>query len=188
MTVALIVTGALAALALSACGVGSASPGVAIIGATTTTTRPRPVAVTGNGAGGAKYRAALAYVACMRGHGVENFPDPTSNGSLNITFATGGKDGAPGTPGINRNSSQYLSASTDCRHLLPGGVPTPAQNARALAKGLKFAQCMRAHGVANFPDPTSAGVVHLNGIDPGSPQYENAQKVCQSVVPGSGSK
>jgi hypothetical protein len=188
MTVALIVTGAVAALALSACGVGSASPGVASIGSTTTTTRPAPVAVTGNGASSAKYRAALAYVSCMRQHGVTNFPDPTSNGTLNVTFATGGKDGAPGTAGISRNSSQYVTASTVCRHLLPGGVPTPAQNARALAKELQFAQCMRSHGVANFPDPTSAGVVRANGVDPGSPQFASAQTVCQSLVPGTGSK
>jgi hypothetical protein len=187
-TVALVVAGAVASLTLSACGVGSASPGVAIIGSTTTTARPSPAPVPGNGASNAKYRAALAYVSCMRDHGVANFPDPTSNGTLNVTYATGGKDGSPGTPGIDRNSSQYISASTDCRHLLPGGVPTPAQNARALAKGLKFAQCMRAHGVANFPDPTSAGVVHLNGVDPGSPQYQSAQKVCESVVPGTGAK
>src|SRR5215471_7282558 len=27
--------------------------------------------------------------------------------------------------------------------------------------GLKFSQCMRAHGVANFPDPNSQGEIHI---------------------------
>jgi hypothetical protein len=125
----------------------------------------------------------------MRSHGVPNFPDPTSNGTLNVNFQTGGKGGSPGSSGINRNSSQYISADQDCRHLLPGGVPTPAQNQLALVKGLKFAQCMRSHGIPNFPDPTAANAVHLGaGVDPGSPQFQNAQKICQNLVPGAGTK
>lgn len=184
----LVATVALVALGLSACGVGSVSPGVASIGPTTIVTRPPLAAGSGSGTLGAKYQAALRYVSCMRSHGVPNFPDPASNGSLNVKFATGGKDGAPASSGIDRMSSQYISADETCRHLLPGGVPTPAQNQLALAMGLKFAICMRKHGVANYPDPTTAGVVHLEGVDPSSPEFQSAQKVCQSLVPGMGSK
>ena len=118
-------------------------------------------------------------------HGVPNFPDPTSDGQINVNFASGGKGGAPGSSGIDRMSPQYISADQTCRHLLPGGVPTPAQDQQALAKGLKFARCMRSHGVPNFPDPSTAGVVHLGaGVDMSSPQFQDAQKVCQSLVPG----
>jgi hypothetical protein len=124
----------------------------------------------------------------MRSHGVSNFPDPTSDGQINVKFAYGGKDGAPRSSGIDRMSPQYLSADQTCRHLLPGGVPTPAQNQQALAKDLKFAQCMRSHGVSNFPDPTHAGVMHLIGVDQNSPQYQSAQKACESLVPGADSK
>jgi len=91
--------------------------------------------------------------------------------------------------GIDRMSPQYISADQTCRHLFPGGVPTPAQNQQALAKELKFAQCMRGHGVPNFPDPTMAGVVRLGaGVDPSSPQFQSAQKVCQALVPGTDTK
>ena len=41
------------------------------------------------GSGGStasKYKAALAYVGCMRSHGVPNFPDPTSDGQINVKF------------------------------------------------------------------------------------------------------
>lgn len=145
------------------------------------------------GSGGrtsAKYRDALAYVDCMRSHGVPRFPDPSSDGQINVDFAHGGKDGSPGSPGIDRNSPRYISADQTCRHLLPGGVPTPAQNQQALANGLKLAKCMRSHGVPNYPDPNPSdpGVVHLKGVDPSSPQFQTAQKACESVVPGYGSK
>jgi hypothetical protein len=177
-------------LVAAACGGGSASPGVANLGSTTTSTQAPSSKAAGNGANTtARYRAALAYVSCMRSHGVVNFPDPTSNGTLNVNFQTGGKDGSPVSSGINRNSSQYTSADKACRNLLPGGVPTPAQNQQALVKGLKFAQCMRSHGVPDFPDPTTGGVVHLGGgVDPSSPQFQSATKVCQSLVPGTGAK
>jgi hypothetical protein len=124
----------------------------------------------------------------MRSHGVANFPDPSSNGTLNDDFAFGGK-GGPISSGINRNSSQFIEASTACRHFLPGGVPTAAQNQLALSEGLKFAQCMRNHGEPNFPDPTTAGVVHVGaGVDPSSPEFQNAQTLCQALVPGAGPK
>jgi hypothetical protein len=177
-------------LLIGACG-GSPSSGVATLGSTTTTTQAAsspPPRSSGNPTAG--YEAALAYVDCMRSHGVANFPDPASNGQINVDFAHGGKDGSPASPGINRNSPLYISADQTCRPLLPGGVPTPAENQLALAKGLKFAQCMRRHGVPDYPDPnpTDPGVVRLIGVDPSSPQFETAQKMCQSIVPGTGSK
>jgi hypothetical protein len=116
----------------------------------------------------------------MRTHGEPDFPDPLSNGTLNFDFAAGGK-GGPSSSGIDRMSSQFIKASAACRPLLPGGVPTPTQKQLALAQQLKFAQCMRGHDVVNFPDPTSAGVVHLGGnLNPSSPKYQNAEKACQA--------
>jgi hypothetical protein len=176
-------------LLVAACGGGSASPGIASLGSTTTTTQTSSAQTAGSGGSTAsKYKAALKYVDCMRSHGVSNFPDPASDGQINVNFATGGKDGSPVSSGINRNSSQYISAARTCQHLRPGGVPTPAQNQQALARELRFAHCMQSHGVSNFPDPTNAGVVHLIGVDQNSPQYQSAQKACAALVPGVYSK
>jgi hypothetical protein len=177
------------ALLASACG-KSPSSGVANLGRITTTTATTSLPHGAKGSGpAAKYRAALAYVDCMRSHGVSAFPDPTSGGQINVNFATGGKDGSPASSGINRNSPSYLTADQACRHLLPGGVPTPAQTQLALAKGVKFAQCMRTHGEPSYPDPTSANVVHLGAnMDPSAPEFQSAQKTCASLLPGSGSK
>jgi hypothetical protein len=189
--VALIAVLAAMGFGLSACGGGSASQGVASVGSTTSTTQAPASQPAGNdGNTTAKYRAALAYVDCMRSHGVPNFPDPTSDGQINVDFAHGGKDGSHASSGIDRMSPQYISADQTCRHLLPGGVPTPAQNQQALAQELKFAQCMRNHGEPNYPDPNPSdpGVVRLIGVDQNSPQFQSAQQVCQTLVPGSGSK
>jgi hypothetical protein len=177
-------------LGLSACGGGASSIGVAGADSTARTQASSPSTPATDTSSTAKYRAALAYVDCMRSHGVANEPDPAANGDINVQFATGGKGGAPASSGIDRMAPQYVSADRTCRHLLPGGTPTPAQTERALAQAVKFAQCMRSHGVSNYPDPNPAdpGVVHLIGIDPNSPQVESAQKACQTLVPGANSK
>jgi hypothetical protein len=185
LVLALVCVGLLGA----ACG-GSPSAGVASLGSATTTTVAPSSAAGSAGKTTAAYRRALAYVDCMRSHGVPDFLDPSANGQINVDFAYGGKDGSPASPGIDRTSRQYISADKTCRHLLPGGIPTAAQNQRALARGLKFAQCMRSHGVPNYPDPnpSNPNVVHLIGVDPNSPQVQKAQKTCGSLVPAAGSK
>jgi hypothetical protein len=76
---------------------------------------------------------------------------------------------------------------------------TRAPSAVALrTDGIKFATCMRAHGVANFPDPSSvAGGVRIqqsqtagsglslsiNGVPVNAPAFEAAQKVCAKYLP-----
>jgi hypothetical protein len=44
---------------------------------------------------------------------------------------------------------------------------------------LRFAQCMRAHGVPNFPDPSSnGGLIIPNYIDTDGPAFKSAQQAC----------
>ena len=117
----------------------------------------------------------LAFSHCMQTHGVPNFPEPNSQGVVQAS-------------GINPSSPSFQSASKDCRHLLPnGGQPTPAQQAQALAQALKFSQCMRSHGISDFPDPQSAGggriSISLRGgpgsdLNPQNPQFQSAQTAC----------
>jgi hypothetical protein len=93
--------------------------------------------------------------------------------------------------GVNPQSSQFQTAQKVCAKLLPnGGVLSPAEVARMGERALKFSQCMRSHGVPDFPDPNiSGGGVRLtigggpSGIDPNSPQFKAAQKTCQSDLP-----
>jgi hypothetical protein len=50
-----------------------------------------------------------------------------------------------------------------------------------------FSQCMRSHGVPNFPDPTSNGNFINNGnFDTSSPAVQAAQKACRGLLPNGG--
>src|SRR5215510_4184697 len=151
------------ALVASACG-GSPGPGVAQVGSTTT------------GGGGSTSADPAAYSACMRRHGIPNFPDPDSHGRL--VFTTGS--------GINPRSPQFRAAQKACQRLLPnGGKPDAKAQAEFLKQALKFSQCMRKHGIPNFPDPQSSGsgigltIGKDSGIDPNSPQFKAAQHACE---------
>ncbi|HTC69416.1 MAG TPA: hypothetical protein VK662_07605 [Acidothermaceae bacterium] len=53
---------------------------------------------------------------------------------------------------------------------------------------LAYSQCMRSHGVPDFPDPVGNGlqvrVSPGSDLDPNAPQMQAAQKACQSLQPG----
>ena len=160
---------------------GSASPGVASLGNSATTTTSPAAASNSNGA--SAYQDAVKYATCMRSHGVDNFPDPTSSG-LFIN-----KRGLLNGQSVDTNSAQYASAQKTCQHLLAnGGQITPVQQQEALAQALKFVQCLRTHGVPNMPDPSTAGggVSIHPPVDPNSPQYQDAVQACRSLEPGGG--
>ena len=89
------------------------------------------------------------FSACMRKHGVTNFPDPNGQGVITIHSGMG----------IDPGSPAFRSARTVCDKLLPnGGQPTPAQIAQQQQKLLAFSACMRAHGLKDFPDPSNGGL------------------------------
>ena len=53
-----------------------------------------------------------------------------------------------------------------------------------LAAAAKFAACMRAHGVKNFPDPTlnAQGLRPTVHVDKHSPAFQTAQQACGSLL------
>lgn len=133
----------------------------------------------------------VAYADCMRAHGV----DITVNSSGD--FSESSSSTSSGTP------PQTTQAAQDaCQHLLPGGgQSSQARQLSHLEQALKYAQCMRAHGVPNFPDPVSDGngvysfgapqAAPSNGagtggggINPNSAAYQKASQACQPIMPG----
>ena len=134
--------------------------------------------------------AMLAFVDCMRDHGVD-MPDPefTADGGV-IMRADGGGDapeqgmsGGPGDPGFDE-------AQEACGSLIEGTVRDidPEQQAEIQAQALAFAQCMREHGV-EMPDPRfdADGRVSIMVGGPDSPRIDPdvmqaAQEACGGLM------
>ncbi len=54
-----------------------------------------------------------------------------------------------------------------------GGTHTNSYLNRAIA----YSQCMRSHGVPDFPDPNKQGYLVID-LDPSAPAFQSAQKAC----------
>lgn len=121
---------------------------------------------------------AVDYSQCMRSHGVPDYPDPTSSGGVPKVSAQH----------LGVSGSQYQTASQACRHLLPNGGSgmTQAQVQQMRVLALRYARCMRAHGVANFPDPAGDGHYPdaLEHRAENSPRFPAASRTCDRLVPG----
>jgi hypothetical protein len=135
------------------------------------------------------YSQALAFSRCMRTHGVSDFPDPKTNGR-GIQLSVGPNSG------VNPQDPAFQAAQKACQHLMPGGGPGSGHpSAQDKAQMLKVSQCMRAHGIGDFPDPTTSqpspgkgfgmaigrnGVFLAipNSIDVQSPAFKRAAAAC----------
>ena len=161
------------AVAVAACGGSSSKP---------STTK------SSNG-----YSGALKFSACMRSHGITNFPDPSTTGGIQISSSSG----------INPFSPAFKAAQAACGKLLPGGGPggNVHPSAQAEKQMLQISECMRAHGVSGFPDPTTttpsspaAGGIALghdgvflivpSTIEINSPAFKQAAATCHFGGPG----
>src|SRR5438067_5305919 len=186
------------ALVAAGCGGGGGSPGVANLGtnaagttpATTTESSPAAPGKLGTpGGSNGQFQIGMnvgtkdgpKFSACMRKHGVTNFPDPSSQGVISIHSGMG----------IDPQSPAFQSARSACAKLLPnGGQPTPAQIAQRQQQMLAFAKCMRAHGIKDFPDPSSGGLrltVHPGSdLSPDNPTFKKANEACAYYMPFKG--
>jgi hypothetical protein len=126
-------------------------------------------AAPGSGGAGAQQRSGPAYAQCMRQNGVANFPDPQGPNQDQFQIS-----------GPVRNNPNFQKASQACAALRPqqsAGGGAGGQQQQLLA----FAQCMRANGVPQFPDPGSDGGVRIGGgVDPSSPQFQHAAQLCSA--------
>jgi hypothetical protein len=130
-----------------------------------------------SGTRSSSYAQALKYTVCLRSHGVPSFPDPGPEGGI-----------APITPGsgINPQSPAFQSAEQACAKLNPVSSITPRPyTASQKRAALENAQCIRQHGVPNYPDPIYGKYgrpivkpLSMYGIDPESPAFTNAVKAC----------
>ncbi len=158
-----VATIATVVVAVLAAGCGGGSPG-APSGASSTTTAQ-------NG--------ALAFARCMRSHGVQGWPDPTSTGAFDKAKVR--------ALGVSR--SRLTSSSLTCSKLHPlDGRPEGQTITLAdQADYLRASACMRAHGFPSFPDPTfqnqrvSANVPA--SLDQDAPKFKRAAATCTKLIP-----
>lgn len=109
----------------------------AVVGACGSSGRPQRAGPTGG--------PLLAYARCIRAHGVPDFPDPSATGGLVIPNS------------INPQSPAFESAQQACAELgSPPGQGRGSTSDSAKLRLLALAECMRAHGVPSFHDPTDS--------------------------------
>lgn len=131
---------------------------------------------------------ALSFSKCMREHGVKNFPNPEiSGGRVSLRVKGGGPDGVEVSP------QKMEAAQNACKHFQPAEQTniSPQEKVARQEAVLKFAKCMREHGIEVHASTAGGGVqiqIHPSaagaGPDPESPAFQDAQKACQGLLPG----
>jgi hypothetical protein len=145
---------ALAMLALIVAGCSNGSAGDGNTGAasnTGTATSTGTASSAGSaGTGGNKNptarEKAVKFAECMRENGYPDFPDPKASGEF-PTF------------GISVSPAVWTAALRACKDLQPPGSFSAHLSPKQLSAGRKFAQCIREHGVKDFPDPVNGGPI-----------------------------
>lgn len=114
-------------------------------------------------------------VQCYRAHGDPSFPDPVYDPS-------DGRWHFANSPGTAPESTQQA-----CQHLFPTGNPSPPVPQTQFGKLVNLADCIRHHGVPNWPDPDPSGAFRLPpSLLNKSPAQEHAFAACQRYIPSGG--
>jgi hypothetical protein len=145
-------------------------------------------AETGSGGGNntaANAQKAVKFAECMRSNGVSQFPDPSASGKLTIDAVANGS-------GLNTSTPAFQQAISACKNLEPAGFTGSKRSSQQQQAGLKFAQCVRANGVPDFPDPLPNGpLVDTNRIPSaaqpgGMSALHAAMQKCRDVAAAAG--
>lgn len=149
------------ALAIAACGGSS----------------PKPAASS---------NSQLALSECMRAHRVPNFPDPTKGpGGDGMAINQSAGSSTLTVEGIPFSGPAFVAAEKTCKLFGGGNAPPPISESEKLAR-FHFAECMRKHGVPNYPDPkfpSGGGIMQpsVPGLNRNSPAVEHAAGVCNKA-------
>ncbi len=155
------------------CG-GSSSPGVASIGGTGTH-------------GSAPSRSSAAAYHCFAAHGYPNYRVPNANKAGGNGWYRRGNQ-IIFTPAFQKLTStpRFKAAEKVCDPLFPPVKRNPAEVAANVAEARKFAQCARAHGMPNIPDPGGDPPwlidLHAAGINYDGPKFKDVLATCQSTL------
>jgi hypothetical protein len=148
-------------------------------------------AATGSGGSGnntaAHVQKAVKFAECMRNNGVSKFPDPGASGKLTIDAVANGSS-------LDTSTPEFKQAISACKNLEPAGFMGSKRSPQQTDAALMFAQCIRANGVRDFPDPTPNGpLVDTNRIpssnSPGGMSILNAAMYkCRDAAAAAGAQ
>lgn len=164
---------ALIALVTAGCAGGSAGDDSGVDGATS--------AGSATSAADTARDKAVRYAECMRDNGVAAFPDPDASGRLTI-------DSVANAAGLDTSAQAFEEALASCSALEPPGFTGEARTSEQQLAALRFAQCMRENGVADFPDPEPDGpLVDTNRIpstdrEGGMAILDAAMEACGDII------
>jgi hypothetical protein len=148
-----------------------------------------PSSTNSSGSAGAKL---VAYAQCMRSHGLPDYPDPAEGVLPKVTAQQ-----------LEVSAPQLQAAQGACQHLLPATTGSLSASSlqqcymadvcpqtlvqQALNAGRKFAQCMRSHGLPNWPDPAIDAEgrpdFNIRVPRPAPPQDSTAINECERLEP-----
>jgi hypothetical protein len=83
----------------------------------------------------------VKFAECIRAHGVSDFPDPDAKNDFNY--------------GVSVSKAVWTQATTACKDLQPPGTLSGKRTTKQQSASLRLAQCVRDHGVKDFPDPVN---------------------------------
>ncbi len=160
-------------LALAACGAGgeqsAGNDGIAAVnGATARPTASASASVD-------RREAQLRFAQCMREHGMD-VPDPGPDGMVRIQRPRG------------VDQAKAEAATRDCRHFMDDAIgdrANAAKDPKARDQMLKYAQCMREHGV-DMPDPGADGQFRIQIPKGGEQKLKEVEEACKEFAPGLG--
>ena len=128
------------ALVGAGCGSNTAT-GTASSGSNTGSGASSGSASNGGNTQATKREKAVKFAECVRAHGVPHFPDPDATGNFNF--------------GVDVSAATFTAAVNACKALQPPGTLSAHRSVKQQSAALRFAACVRAHGVPDFPDPVN---------------------------------
>ena len=134
-------------------------------------------------------------------HGIHGTPELRQmHARARVNMSDPSWNGGPAAGGANirsmRSNPKFQSANKACSSYLAkafSGAANPAQRAQFQQQLVKFAQCMRSHGI-DIPDPTTSsgggfGILRqISSSERNSPRFKSAMQACSSTLPNRGSR
>jgi hypothetical protein len=124
--------------------------------------------------------AALALLASGCGGSTDPGVAKLAGTAASSTSTAAGSEAPGGASASSGGGNQGGAQHSEAAIAGPGGP-------EAQKKMVTFAQCMRSHGVPDFPEPSEGHLLikgnSKNGLNPGSPQFQAGMKACHSLAP-----